>query len=120
MLAAISVEYLHLLVKAGQFESGLELLQALPSAIRETDSIQLLWAQIGLELGLLEQVEPVFEREFAVIQEGQTLLSDLWFELQARQRAAQTGTPLDKALRQTVRRECTPPARIDFRSVNEI
>lgn len=120
LLGAISVEYLHLLVKAGQFQSGLDLLQSLPEAVRDTDSIQLLSAQICLELGLLEQVEPVFERDFAVIREGQTLLSDLWFELQARQRAARTGAPLDEAMRKAVRRECPPPAHIDFRSVNEL
>ena len=115
LLAAVSLEYLQILVKTGQFQSSLELLQMLPAAIRETDRIQLLWAQIGLELGLLDQVEPVFERDFAVIQEGQTLLSDLWFEWQARKRAAQSGEPLDEALRQAVKRDCTPPARIDFR-----
>jgi hypothetical protein len=56
---------------------------------------------------------------FAVIQEGQTLLTDLWFELQARKISAQTGEPLSEHLRCKVKLECTPPARIDFRSVNE-
>ncbi len=119
MRSAVSVEYLHMLVKAGQFQRALQVLHALPAAIQDTDPIQLLWAQIGLELGMLDQVEPVFERDFAVIQEGQTLLSDLWFEWQARKISAQTGEPLTDQLRQTVRRECIPPRRIDFRSVNE-
>lgn len=117
--AALAAEYLRLLVDAGQFQRGLEILQALPARIQETDPIQLSWAQIALELGMLEKVEQILERDFAVIQEGQTLLTDLWFELQARKVAAQNGEPLNEALRRKVKLECIPPLSIDFRSVNE-
>jgi hypothetical protein len=119
MRSAVSAEYLQLLVKAGQVQRALQVLQTLPAAIQDTDPVQLLWVQIGLELGMLDQVEAVFERDFAVIREGQTTLTDLWFEWQARSRAARTGEPLTEQLRQAVRRECVPPRRIDFRSVNE-
>ena len=122
LLPALAVEYLHLLVEARQFQHGLEVLQSLPNRIQEMDRIQLLWAQIALELGLLEKVEQILGgddepgREFAVIQEGQTLLTDLWFELQARKISAQTGEPLSEKVRRRVKRELTPPRRIDFRS----
>jgi tetratricopeptide (TPR) repeat protein len=123
--AALAVEYLHILVDSGQHQRGLQVLQSLPARIQKTDRVQLLWAQIALELGLLDRVEEILGSrdrpgwDFAVIREGQTLLTDLWFELQARKISAQTGEPLDEALRRKVKRECTPPARIDFRSVNE-
>ena len=76
---ALAVEYLHLLVNTRQYRRGLEVLQSLPARIQETDRIQLLWAQIAMELGMLDKVEQILGgddqdgREFAVIQEGQTL-----------------------------------------------
>jgi tetratricopeptide (TPR) repeat protein len=119
---ALAVEYLHILVDMRQYQRGLEVLQSLPARIQETDRIQLLWAQIALELGMLDKVEQILGgdnepgREFAVIQEGQTLLTDLWFELQARKISIQTGESLSEKLRQRVKQELTPPRRIDFRS----
>jgi hypothetical protein len=53
-----------------------------------------------------------------VIQEGQTLLTDLWFELQARKISFQTGEPLSEKIRRKVKLELIPPRRIDFRSHN--
>ena len=119
---ALAVEFLHLLVDMRLYRRGLEVLQLLPTRIQETDRIQLLWAQIALELGMLDKVEQILGgddgpgREFAVIQEGQTLLTDLWFELQARKISVQTGEPLSEKLRWRVKQELTPPRQIDFRS----
>jgi tetratricopeptide (TPR) repeat protein len=121
---ALAVEYLHMLVNTRQYRRGLEVLQSLPARIQETDRIQLLWAQIALELGMLDKVEQILGgddepgREFAVIQEGQTLLTDLWFELQARKISFQTGEPLSEKVRRKVKLELVPPRRIDFRSHN--
>ena len=64
-------------------------------------------------------VEQVLQREYAVIREGETMLTDLWFELQARKQAAESQQPLTAQLRQSVKAGCKPPARIDFRSFNE-
>jgi hypothetical protein len=73
-----------------------------------------------MEAGDLACVEDVLGRDFAIVQEGETVLSDLWFELQARRLAEQTGVALDDDLRQRVRAELKPPSRIDFRSVDEV
>lgn len=117
---ALAVEVLQALVNMRHYARGLEFLQKLPNHILETDPIQLLWAQIALELEMFDKVESVLERDFAVIQEGQTLLTDLWFELQARKVSAQTGEALTDALRLKIKQTSIPPARIDFRSVNEV
>ncbi len=117
--SAMADEYLLLLFDRRLFERGWEIFQSLPASIQATDRVQLLKAQIALELGFLDEVEPVFEWEFAVIREGQTLLSDLWFELQAHRLSAKTGQALTPELRQKVRAEYKPPAHIDFRSVDE-
>jgi hypothetical protein len=47
------------------------------------------------------------------------VLSDWWFEMQARLEARRSGRALDDALRKETRQTCPPPARIDFRSHNE-
>jgi tetratricopeptide (TPR) repeat protein len=62
LLAALAVEYLQLLVEAGQPQHGLELLQTLPARIQDTDPIQLLWAQIALRLGMLVRVAGAQDR----------------------------------------------------------
>jgi hypothetical protein len=74
--SALAAEYLQLLFDNRQYPQGLEICRSLPSAVQQTDPVQLLQAQFALELGRLELVEPVFEWQFAVIREGQTLLSD--------------------------------------------
>ena len=117
---ALVVEYLQILVNGRQFQRGLEVYHSLPFQVQEADRVQILLGQIAMELGELEVVERVLSREFAVIQEGETVLTNLWFELQARKVAAQTGQRLDLSLRRKVKTEYIPPARIDFRSVNEV
>lgn len=117
---ALVVEYLQLLVNIRQFQCGLEIYHSLPFQVQEADRVQILLGQIAMELGEFEVVERVLSREFAVIQESETVLTDLWFELQARKVAAQTGQRLDLSLRRKVKTEYIPPARIDFRSVNEV
>ena len=72
-----------------------------------------------MELGDLDAVERVLAREYAIIREGETALTDLWFELWARRVAAETGRPVDQALRDEVARRYPPPARIDFRMIGQ-
>ncbi len=117
---ALAVEYLEMLVATRQFELGMQVYTALPPQARDADRVQILRGQIAMQLGDLDAVEQVLRREYAVVREGEILLSDLWFELQARRLAAQTGQPLTPELRQKVRAEQKPPARIDFRSFNEL
>jgi len=117
---ALAIEYLQMLVTTRQFQRGLEIFHSLPPQVQEADRVQILLGQIAMELGELDVVERILEREFAVVQEGETVLTDLWFELQARKVAALTSQPLDRLLRQKIKTEYKPPSRIDFRSINEV
>jgi hypothetical protein len=117
--SALAVEVLRVLHASGRCRRGLEVYAALPAGVQATDRIQILRGQLALGAGDLEAVEQVLERDFASVQEGETVLSDLWFELQARKLAAATGQPLTDALRQQARQQFPPPARIDFRSIGE-
>lgn len=116
---ALAVETLRMLHQAGQAMRGMQVYNSIPASIRDSDRIQILRGQIAMELGDLQAVEEVLQRDYSIVQEGETVLTDLWFELQARRQAAQTGQPLTDDLRQKVKAECAPPSRIDFRSVNE-
>jgi tetratricopeptide (TPR) repeat protein len=116
--ASLAQEYLQTLCAAGRFDRAGEAYSSLPPQAQEFDRIQILRGRIALQLDDLDTVEQVLGREYAVVREGETELTDLWFELWARRVSAQTGRPLDAALRQQVQRTYPPPACIDFRSIN--
>ena len=115
----LTIEYLKALVDAGQFARARDVFCALPAEAREADRVQVLYGQIAMAMNDLEAVETVLQREFAIIREGEIVLSELWFELKARQLAAQTGQVLDAALRLRAKTLNPPPARIDFRMTGE-
>jgi tetratricopeptide (TPR) repeat protein len=114
MVPALAVECLQALVAQKKYVDGQALYDALPPELRDVDRIQLLRGRIALELGDLDTVEEVLQREFAVIQEGETETSDLWVEMWMRREAARTGRALDAALRREVRQKWPLPENIDF------
>lgn len=117
--AALAIEYLDILFQAGQFERGLQVYTALPGEVQQVERIQMLRGRFALQLGDLDAVEQALQREYATVREGETVLTDLWFELHARREAQRSGGAVDDALREAVRLRYPPPARIDFRSFNE-
>ncbi len=119
MVPALAVECLQALVAQRKYEAGLALYNALPDAMRDVDRIQVLRGRIALELGDLDTVAEVLTREFAVIREGETETSDLWWEMWARREAAQSGQPLDAALRKAVRARYPLPENINFLMFDE-
>lgn len=117
---ALTSEYLLSLVTAGSFTRAREVYASLLPQIQETDRVQILFGQIAMALNDLDAVEKVLQRDFAVVREGEIVLSDLWFELQARRFAAQTGQTPGPELRLKVKKLFPPPAHIDFRISNEV
>ena len=118
-LAPLAAEYMQLLVDLGQLEEASAVYAALSDPVREADRVQIQYARIALALGDLPAVDAVLARDFAVIREGETMLTDLWFEVQARRLAEKKHIPMSAELLREVRRHETPPARIDFRSFSE-
>jgi tetratricopeptide (TPR) repeat protein len=114
---ALAQEYLELLCAARQFARAGAVYESLPAESQAVDRIQILRGRIAMELGDLETVERVLRREYAVVREGETELTDLWFELWMRRVAAQTGRAPDAALRREVEQSYPPPAGIDFRMI---
>lgn len=115
-----AVECLQALVAQRKYEAGLALYSALPDAMRDVDRIQVLRGRIALELGDLDTVAEVLTREFAVIREGRNgnerpVVGDVG----AAREAAQSGQPLDAALRKAVRARYPLPENINFLMFDE-
>lgn len=119
-IAALAVEYVRLLSHFRRFAEVRVFCRELPADIRDNERILIYAAQAALETGALAEVEPLFLYPFATIFEGETILTDIWFSLQARRLAAREGVSVDDALLARVRGEYPPPANIDFRLVSEI
>jgi len=117
-IATLAQEYIQTLCTAGQFERALTIYQQLPPASQARDRIQLLRGRIAMGLGDLDSVERALQHKYADVREGETELTDLWFELWSRRIAAQTGQAIDERLRRAVERRYPPPIEIDYRMKN--
>jgi len=106
--AAFTIEYLQKLAETEQWQRGMDVYQKLPPAVQSAERIQILRGKFALALGDLDSVEEVLNREYAIVREGETILSDLWFELQAQLH----GVSLRDA-----KQKFSPPSQIDFRSI---
>jgi hypothetical protein len=112
---SFAAERLLALHAANQMEAAWSFFQGLPAPLQAADTTRLVAAKVALALGDLPFVENVLSREFTTIREGARDLTDLWFGLQARRRAAETGRKLDEALLEEVRKTCPLPGHLDFR-----
>ena len=78
-------------------------------------------SQTAIKLRKMDFIPKVFEREYADIREGESFLTDIWFEFCALKMAKERGLPDDingeelKALIDEAWDTCPPPKAIDFR-----
>ena len=105
------------LIEAGRPAKWIELAKRLPPRIREIGRMRFLDIRALLESGRLEDAERLLTPRLVVadLREGETSLTELWFDLQARKLASRNGSPVDEELRRRVRAELEPPAWMDFR-----
>lgn len=115
----IAQEYMELLCAANLFAEAQVVYLALPAVVQQHDRIQILWGRIALELGDLATVAQLMHHEYAVVREGETELSDIWFGMWYRRVAAGRASPLSDAEKAEVRKNYPPPAHIDFRSITK-
>lgn len=115
---ALAQEYLQALCVDRRYNQAQAIYEKLPHVLQRNDRIQILHARIALELGNLEDVEKILQHEFAVVREGETELTDIWFEIFYRRFASTSDLPLDENTSAEIRRLNPPPTHIDFRSVN--
>jgi hypothetical protein len=95
----------------------MERVDRLAPPVRQHGRIRLLVARAALALDRLDEAEAILRGPIEVsdLREGETLLSDTWFEIAARRLAAQTGAPVDDALRARARQASPLPPHLDFR-----
>jgi len=116
-IVSLAMEAAQMLLSTGQYERLAAFARKLPAHIHHHERIHIFAAAAAVQLGNLDEVEPLFQQTFATIREGETTLTDIWFEYHARRFAA--GKPGDDALRARARKEFPPPKPIDFRMITE-
>lgn len=116
--AAFAREYLHSLWEQQEHEQALAFYNQLPSEIQEDDRVQIYRAFLALHFAEYDLLEKILQREFAIVREGETNLTDIWFEMWAKRLAAQKGKAVDDEIREAVKQLYPPPASIDFRSIS--
>ncbi|MCW8132884.1 MAG: DUF5107 domain-containing protein [Planctomycetota bacterium] len=119
-VAALAVEYAKALSDAERFDELRVFCAELPEALRGHERIRIASALAALKTGRLDEIEPLFAYPFATIREGEVTLTDIWFEWHANRLAMAAGKPVDEAFRTRAKKECPPPANIDFRLLVDI
>jgi hypothetical protein len=113
--AALAIECARMLLQEKRHEALCDFAKRLPQEIRQHERIELLNATAVLRLGQFREIEGLFRREFATIQEGEVSLTDLWFSMHEQRIVAAEGVPIGDSLKKRVRKLCPPPPAIDFR-----
>lgn len=112
---AIAEEFLTLLVTAGNLDEGIRLYQELdPAWKKDSDVLALQYAYLCVRTGNIEEAETFLRRNVANIREGETPISDIWFETEALKYARVQRLPLTDALRKHIRETSKIPAAFDF------
>lgn len=119
-VASLAVEYAKVLSEAERFDELRVFCAELPEALRSHERIRIAAALSALKTGRLEEIEPLFSYPFATIREGEVTLTDIWFEWHANRLAKAAGKPVDDTFRTRAKKECPPPANIDFRLLVDI
>jgi hypothetical protein len=116
MPLALVIETLRTCNQAGAYQETVRLTAQLPPALLNADRVQVLLGRAALETGDITRLEAILARDFATIQEGETELSDLWFDLWGRREFNRPWKELKEAEKSSVRLHHPPPGQIDFRS----
>ena len=115
---SFAAEYMGFLNGAQKYEKTAALYERLPRDIQNSDRVTLCHALAALKLDMPEKIGYIFDRDFAAIREGETSLSDYWFEYHARLLAKERGISYienERALLNEAELKFPPPHKIDFR-----
>ncbi|MBW7572636.1 DUF5107 domain-containing protein [Caproiciproducens faecalis] len=104
-----------LFTKAGRYQQAWDCYRALPESLKAVERVRLNTVRAAFELEKWEFLEEQFAFPFAVMREGETMLLDTWFMVQAVRMARQRGTTDWKSLLEEARTTLSPPYNLDFR-----
>jgi tetratricopeptide (TPR) repeat protein len=116
-LLPLALEYVDLLLDAGDASQAVEVLEDLPAASRRAGRTRLAEARAALRAGDLARCGDLLRTGVEVpdLREGDDALHDLWWDFRAALAAAERGRPVDPALRAEVAETVEVPRRYDFR-----
>ena len=116
-LLPLAVELGTALLEAGRPADWLGRLDGVSGKIKTHGRIRLLAARGHIDLGQFSEAEAILRSglEVSDVREGETSLSDTWFDLATRRLAAETNRQLDDGLRADARRVYPLPPYLDFR-----
>jgi tetratricopeptide (TPR) repeat protein len=116
-LLPLALEYVDLLLDAGDASQAVEVLEDLPAASRRAGRTRLAEARVALRAGDLARCGDLLRTGVEVpdLREGDDALHDLWWDFRAALAAAERGRPVDPALRAEVAETVEVPRRYDFR-----
>ena len=113
-----AAEYMSYLVSLGKYEKALELYKDLTPELQDIDRIVISAAFCALKQNELDFVGRVLNREFADVREGETSLTDIWFEYHARSYSLKNGIDFEaekEKLLEMAEKDHPAPDGIDFR-----
>lgn len=115
-LIPLTVECLVALLDAAQITMALALFDQIPASVAQAGRVRYLHARAALEAGDFSLTEALLSSDLVVadLREGETMLSDLWYELKARQMAQYAASEVTEEIRRHTR-TLLPPAHLDFR-----
>jgi tetratricopeptide (TPR) repeat protein len=115
-LRPLLVEYCESLLAAGRAAEVLEIIESLSNGVRHHSRVRLLEARAGLEMGLPDRCLPILRDDYELvdIREGESSLTDLWFELRMKAGANGTGRLMDCDSSKDHESNHPLPSRLDF------
>ncbi len=117
-LVSIAVECGRALIADGRSRVWLNLLRNLPDEVTATGRVHLLEVRALMAEGELDAVEELLMGGAMVVEdlrEGETALSDIWYQLHEQRLSQASSVPVDDALRARVKKEFPLPPHLDFR-----
>ena len=117
---AILSEYMQLLVKNKQYRDAWDIYTSLPESFKTVDRIKITVAVAAVKLSKLDYLESFFAEKHIDIREGESSLTDIWFEYSARKLASERNISelTDEKLEALIDEAwdiCPPDESIDFR-----
>ena len=115
-------EYMEWLNHRNKYEKSWKLYSSMPEDIKGPDRVSLHAAVCAVKLNMTDLAFEILKADHADIREGETRLTDLWFECSARKAGLSRGLKPEELTGETLRKliaeaeeNCPPPLSIDFR-----
>lgn len=112
---AFAQDTIDILTKAEKYKDVWDFYNELPDNVKADERVRLNTLKAAFELKKWDFLEEQFKDKFAIIREGEIILTDIWFMVQAARYANKRGIDDYRLVLDEVKSTMTPPYNIDFR-----